>query len=55
MSQDFKNLKAKKVCIMTDKNIAGLAAMATVLDSFTKHDVSYEIYDKVRVEPTDTR
>lgn len=39
---------------MTDSNLTRLPVMQMVLDSFHKHKVNYEVYDKVRVEPTDT-
>jgi len=54
VAMDFKNMNSKKVCIMTDATLAQLPVMQVVLDSFHKHQVNYEVYDKVRVEPTDT-
>merc|ERR1712227_1091677 len=50
---DFVNLKAEKVCIMTDANLVKLPVMKTVLDSFHKHNVPYDLYDTVKVEPDD--
>ena len=46
---------AKKVCVMTDENLSKLPLFKTVLDSLHKQDVAYELYDQVRVEPTDVR
>ena len=53
VGMDFGNLGSKKVCIMTDKRLAKLPVMKTVLDSMTLNKISYDVYDSVRVEPTD--
>jgi len=53
VAMDFVNLKAEKVCIMTDANLVKLPVMKTVLDSFHKHNVPYDLYDTVKVEPDD--
>lgn len=53
--QDFQNIGAKNVCIMTDANVSKISAFQIVLDSMHRHDVNYKVYDNVRVEPTDTR
>ena len=51
---DFANMKAKKVGVYTDKNVARLPAMKVAVDSLTRAGVHFEVYDEVRVEPTDT-
>lgn len=38
---------------MTDPNLVNLAPVKTAIDSLSKHGVNFEIYDKVRVEPTE--
>ncbi|XP_050404210.2 hydroxyacid-oxoacid transhydrogenase, mitochondrial [Patella vulgata] len=50
---DCQNFRAKKVCVMTDSNLIKLPPVKTVLDSLDRANVPYEIYDRVRVEPTD--
>lgn len=40
---------------MTDKNLAKLPAFQSTLESLHKSKVSFEVYDRVRVEPTDER
>lgn len=40
---------------MTDPNVVKLPPLKTTLDSLTKNGVNYKVFDKVRVEPTDTR
>lgn len=46
---------AKKVCLMTDRNLAQLPPVQTVLDSLVRSNISFQVYDSVRVEPTDGR
>ena len=48
-------MNSKKVCVMTDANLMKLPVMKTVVESLTKSRVNYEIFDQVRVEPTDKR
>merc|ERR1719188_632069 len=54
VGMDFANMKAKKVGVYTDKNVARLPAMKIAVDSLTRAGVNFEVYDDVRVEPTDT-
>lgn len=53
--QDLQNLRARNVCLMTDKNLSLLPPVKAVLESLAKNGVKYKVYDNVRVEPTDTR
>jgi len=53
IGQDLQGMKKKKVLVMTDENLVKLSPVQQVLDSFTTHGVNYEVFDKVRVEPTD--
>ncbi|KAK9505607.1 hypothetical protein O3M35_009619 [Rhynocoris fuscipes] len=50
---DLVNLNAKNVCVVTDSNLINLSPVKAVLDSLTKNNVKYQVYDKVRVEPND--
>lgn len=52
---DLVNLGVKNVCVMTDSNLVSLSPVKAVLDSLTRNGVNYKVYDRVRVEPTDTR
>uniref|UniRef100_A0A667WKY0 Hydroxyacid-oxoacid transhydrogenase, mitochondrial n=1 Tax=Myripristis murdjan TaxID=586833 RepID=A0A667WKY0_9TELE len=45
---------AGKVCVMTDRNLAGLPPMRSVLESLVRSGIEHKVYDNVRVEPTDT-
>lgn len=48
-------MNTKNVCVMTDPNVVKLDPVKATLDSLTRNGVNYKVYDKVRVEPTDTR
>ncbi|XP_072945724.1 probable hydroxyacid-oxoacid transhydrogenase, mitochondrial [Epargyreus clarus] len=54
VGMDLVNLGAKNVCVMTDPNVVSLSPMKAVLDSLTKNGINYKVYDRVRVEPTDS-
>lgn len=53
--QDLQNLRAQNVCVMTDRNLCGLPPVKVVLESLVKNGVKFQMYDNVRVEPTDSR
>nr|XP_048696783.1 hydroxyacid-oxoacid transhydrogenase, mitochondrial isoform X2 [Caretta caretta] len=53
VGMDLQNLGARKVCVMTDKNLCQLPPVKAVLNSLTKHRITFQMYDDVRVEPTD--
>jgi hydroxyacid-oxoacid transhydrogenase len=53
VGQDLVNMKAKKVLVMTDPNIAKLPVMKTVVESLKANNVPFVVYDKTRAEPTD--
>ncbi|XP_039275422.1 hydroxyacid-oxoacid transhydrogenase, mitochondrial [Nilaparvata lugens] len=52
VGMDMVNMNAKKVCVMTDPNLAKMAPVKTTLSSLAKNGVNFELYDRVRVEPT---
>jgi len=54
VGMDFVNMKAKKICVMTDPVLSKLPAAKTVLDALSKENLDFEVYDRVRVEPTET-
>ncbi|KAL0599313.1 Hydroxyacid-oxoacid transhydrogenase, mitochondrial [Plecturocebus cupreus] len=51
--EDLKNMGAKNVCLMTDKNLAQLPPVQVAMDSLVKNGIPFTVYDNVRVEPTD--
>ncbi|XP_065651927.1 hydroxyacid-oxoacid transhydrogenase, mitochondrial-like [Hydra vulgaris] len=53
VGMDFKNLKVKSVGVFTDKNLLNLPAVKEAIKSLEKHGVIYQVFDDVRIEPTD--
>nr|CAD7457261.1 unnamed protein product [Timema tahoe] len=53
VGMDLVNMQAKNVCVMTDSNLVKLSPVKKTLDSLTKNGVSFEVFDRVRVEPTE--
>ena len=49
---DLANLKAKNVGVYTDKGLVDLPVMKTVLEALSQQNISFTVYDNVRVEPT---
>jgi hydroxyacid-oxoacid transhydrogenase len=54
VGMDFANMKAKRVCIVTDQNVAKLDAMKQAVEGLSKEGIEFTVYDKVRVEPKDS-
>lgn len=48
-------MNAKKVCVVTDKNLLKLPPVRAVLDSLHANKVVYELFSDVSVEPTYNR
>ncbi|KAH9907590.1 iron-containing alcohol dehydrogenase-domain containing protein [Xylariomycetidae sp. FL2044] len=54
VGMDFKNMGAKRVCVVTDPTVRRLTAVRQVEEALAREGVEYEIFDKVRVEPKDS-
>ena len=54
VGMDLKDMDVHKALIVTDPNLAKLPPVATLRKSLDDQGVDYEVYDRVRVEPTDT-
>ncbi|KAJ3097095.1 Hydroxyacid-oxoacid transhydrogenase, mitochondrial [Phlyctochytrium planicorne] len=54
VGMDFRNMKAKKVAVFTDANVAKLYPVQTAIESLQRAGVPHIVYDRVRVEPTDS-
>lgn len=50
---DMQNLGAKRVCVVTDKNVEKLDAMKQVHEGLQKAGVEYTVYNECRTEPKD--
>ena len=53
IGMDLAEMKAQRVMVLTDPNLATLQPVATVLESLRGNGVSFALFDRVRVEPTD--
>src|SRR6266851_754681 len=53
VGMDLAEMKARRVMVLTDANLARLPPVAAVLESLSDNQVSFTLFDRVRVEPTD--
>jgi len=53
LGMDLADMKAKHVMVVTDTNLVKMGAVSTVLKSLDDENIDYEIFDRVRIEPTD--
>lgn len=54
LGYDLAELKVGKVMVLTDPTLSGLPPVKTVLASLDSQGVAYDLYDQVRIEPTDS-
>lgn len=54
VGMDFKNMGAKRVCIVTDSNVAKLDAMKQAVEGLSREGIEFTVFDKVRIEPKDS-
>ncbi|XP_007541233.1 hydroxyacid-oxoacid transhydrogenase, mitochondrial isoform X1 [Poecilia formosa] len=54
VGMDLQNLGAQNVCLMTDRTVSRLPPMQAVLESLVRNRVRFQVFDDVRVEPTDS-
>ncbi|XP_058065215.1 probable hydroxyacid-oxoacid transhydrogenase, mitochondrial [Anopheles bellator] len=52
LGYDLANLNAKNVCVVTDRNVMGLASVKQGLNSMARAGVSTVLFTDVRIEPT---
>uniref|UniRef100_U5EWU8 Probable hydroxyacid-oxoacid transhydrogenase, mitochondrial n=1 Tax=Corethrella appendiculata TaxID=1370023 RepID=U5EWU8_9DIPT len=53
LGYDLQNINAKKVLVVTDKNVVKLSSVKVAFDSLSHCGIEYKVYDNVRVEPSD--
>jgi hydroxyacid-oxoacid transhydrogenase len=53
IGMDLAEMKAKRVMVLTDPNLARLTPVATAVESLRENKISFALFDRVRVEPTD--
>ncbi|MCJ1237671.1 hypothetical protein MMC14_005658 [Varicellaria rhodocarpa] len=54
IGMDFKNMGAKRVCVVTDKNVVKLDAMKQVEEGLSREGVEFIVYQGTVVEPKDS-
>ncbi len=53
VGMDMKEIGARRVLVLTDPLVCRLPPVATVLESLDHSGVAFDLYDRVRVEPSD--
>jgi hydroxyacid-oxoacid transhydrogenase len=53
VGMDLAELGVKRALVMTDPTLRRLPPVQTVIDSLTASTIAHDVYDRVRVEPTD--
>jgi len=53
VGMDLAEWKVRRVMVVTDKVLRDMSPVATVLESLKESGVEFELYDRVRVEPSD--
>jgi len=51
---DFKNLGAKRVCVVTDSTVEKLDAMRQVREGLEREGVEFVVFNGCKVEPKDS-
>lgn len=54
VGMDFRNMGAKKICVVTDSNVAKLDAMKQVVEVLTQEGLEFTVFDRTVVEPKDS-
>src|SRR5438094_5535273 len=53
IGMDLAEMRAQRVMVLTDPNLTKLSPVATVVESLRDNRITFELFDRVRVEPTD--
>jgi len=53
VGMDLADMGVRRAMVLTDPNLAGLPPVATAAESLRAEKVEFELFDRVRVEPTD--
>ena len=54
VGMDLADLGVKRVMVLTDPRVRGLAPVGKVLDALAEEGIEYSLFDSVRIEPTDS-
>ncbi len=53
VGMDLADLNANRVMVLADPNLSKLPPVATVIESLRSENLDFELFDRVRIEPTD--
>jgi hydroxyacid-oxoacid transhydrogenase len=53
VGMDLADLGVRRVMVLADPNLKGMAPVQTVLESIAEQNVAFALFDRVRIEPTD--
>ncbi len=53
VGMDLADMGAKRVMVLTEPNLVKLPPVSAVVESIEREKISFELFDRVRVEPTD--
>jgi hydroxyacid-oxoacid transhydrogenase len=53
VGMDLGDLGARSVLVLTDPSLSCMSPVVTVLESLEDHGIPFQLYDRVRIEPTD--
>ena len=53
VGMDLADMQARRVMLLTDARMARLSPVAKVCESLEREHIQFELFDRVRVEPTD--
>jgi hydroxyacid-oxoacid transhydrogenase len=53
IGMELADMGVRNVMVVTDRKLAKLQPVATVLESLEAEKIRYELFDKIRIEPTD--
>ena len=54
VGMDIADMGIKRVLVFTDANLLNLQPVQTVLEALSREGIEFDVFDRVRVEPTDT-
>ena len=54
LGMDLADMDIKRVMVLTDPKLSKMSPVETILGSLADQNVEYTLFDRVRVEPTDT-
>ena len=54
VGMDLAEIGVKRVMVLTDPKLSKLSPVATVLESLSGENVKFSLFDRVRIEPTDS-